>query len=58
MLSSADADPGSSNPLNVVGGLLVQLPEPAVLLLLGAGLLALAIWGYRKRKKKPPDDPS
>jgi threonine dehydrogenase-like Zn-dependent dehydrogenase len=28
-----------------------QVPEPGVLLLLGAGLIALVIFGLRKRKK-------
>jgi len=52
MVSSADANLGSSNPLNVVAGFLTQVPEPGVLMLLGIGLVAVAIWAFIRRRKK------
>jgi hypothetical protein len=53
MVSSADANLGSSNPRNVVAGSLAQIPEPGVFMLLGIGLVAVAIWAFmRKRNKK------
>jgi hypothetical protein len=52
MVSSADANLGSSNPPNVVAGPLAQVPEPGVLMLLGIGLVAVAIWAFIRRRKK------
>jgi hypothetical protein len=52
MVSSADANLGSSNPRNVVAGPLAQVPEPGVLMLLGIGLVAVAIWAFIRRRKK------
>jgi hypothetical protein len=52
MVSPADANLGSSNPLNVVAGFLTQVPEPGVLMLLGIGLVAVAIWAFIRRRKK------
>ena len=34
-----------------IGEILIRVPEPGVLLLLGAGLILLVILGIRKRKK-------
>ncbi len=34
-----------------IGEILIQVPEPGVLLLLGAGLILLVILGIRKRKR-------
>jgi hypothetical protein len=34
-----------------IGETLIQVPEPGVLLLLGAGLIALVILGIRRRKR-------
>jgi len=38
-------------PVNVDWQIAYQVPEPGVLLLLGAGLIALVIFALRKRKR-------